>query len=53
MRLVDGSTQLEGHVQVYNDGIWGFVCDDNWDIYDARKYESQVIVVMVRGNGAL
>ncbi len=30
IQLVDGRNVYEGRVEVCQDGLWGFVCDNSW-----------------------
>ena len=36
VRLVGGNSSIEGRVEIAFNGDWGTICDDDWDIKDAK-----------------
>ncbi|XP_056016605.1 deleted in malignant brain tumors 1 protein-like isoform X1 [Ostrea edulis] len=35
VRLVNGASWMEGRVEIYKNGQWGTICNDNWNTEDA------------------
>ncbi|XP_056636755.1 lysyl oxidase homolog 3-like [Diorhabda sublineata] len=36
IKLVGGAGEFEGNVEILHDGTWGAICDDEWDVTEAK-----------------
>ena len=46
VRLVDGNTPNQGRVEIQYSGVWGTVCNNGWDLNDARVSALECVLLL-------